>query len=226
MSNLTTVGLTNGLGTSGTGNISTLDNLIGTAGSGSAQVLTVQGNASGTAVPISGTVTANAGTNLNTSSLATSANLTAGTQKTQIVDGSGNVIASTSNALDVNVNNANSNGQATMANSAPVVLASDLPAIKGYYVQLPVSTTTTMQSSSGATGDYLQGITVFPSSTAAGTIAIKDGSTTVATYAGGGTTALLTLTPFYIPIGAFSRNGAWSAVVGSNVAGIAFGKFS
>ncbi len=49
------------------------------------------------------TVTANAGTNLNTSLLATSANLTAGTQKTQIVDGSGNVIASTSNALNVNI---------------------------------------------------------------------------------------------------------------------------
>lgn len=56
-------------------------------------------------LPISGTVTANAGTNMSTASLATSANLTAGTQKTQIVDGSGNVIASTSNALNVNVTN-------------------------------------------------------------------------------------------------------------------------
>lgn len=37
------------------------------------------------------TVTANAGTNLNTSALATSANLTAGTAKFQQVDGSGNV---------------------------------------------------------------------------------------------------------------------------------------
>lgn len=47
-----------------------------------------------------GTVTANAGTNLNTSALATSANLTSGSQKTQVVDGSGNVIASTNNAID------------------------------------------------------------------------------------------------------------------------------
>lgn len=50
-------------------------------------------------------VTANAGTNLNTSALATSSNLTAGTQKTQIVDGSGNVIASTSNALNTSITN-------------------------------------------------------------------------------------------------------------------------
>ena len=47
-------------------------------------------------------MTANAGTNLNTSALATSANQTSGTQKTQIVDGSNNVIASTNNALNVN----------------------------------------------------------------------------------------------------------------------------
>lgn len=44
-----------------------------------------------TTQPISGTVTANAGTNLNTSALATSANQTNGTQKAQRVDGSGNV---------------------------------------------------------------------------------------------------------------------------------------
>ena len=55
--------------------------------------------AAGISATVSGTVTANAGTNLNTSALATSANLTAGTQKTQIVDGSGNVIASAGNAL-------------------------------------------------------------------------------------------------------------------------------
>lgn len=56
-------------------------------------------------------VTANAGTNLNTSLLATSANLTAGSQKTQIVDGSGNVIASTSNALNVNISSSGLSNQ-------------------------------------------------------------------------------------------------------------------
>lgn len=42
-----------------------------------------------------GQVTANAGTNLNTSALALDATLTNGTQKTKIVDGSGNVVSST-----------------------------------------------------------------------------------------------------------------------------------
>ena len=57
-----------------------------------------------------GSVTANAGTNLNTSALATSANQTNATQKTQVVDGSGNVIASTSNALNVQCANCSGSG--------------------------------------------------------------------------------------------------------------------
>ena len=44
---------------------------------------------------------------------ATSANQTNGTQKTQIVDGSGNVIGSTSNALDVNIKSGSSETQYT-----------------------------------------------------------------------------------------------------------------
>src|SRR5271156_2301310 len=44
--------------------------IYGTAGAANANVISVQGIGSGTALPISGTVTANAGTNLNTSLLA------------------------------------------------------------------------------------------------------------------------------------------------------------
>lgn len=51
----------------------------------------------GSAAPLP--VTANAGTNLNTSALATSANLTAGTQKTQTVDGSGAALFGSAAAL-------------------------------------------------------------------------------------------------------------------------------
>lgn len=50
-------------------------------------------------VPIAGTVTAT----IDTTGLATSAKQSDGSQKTQLVDGSGNVVGSTSNALDVNV---------------------------------------------------------------------------------------------------------------------------
>lgn len=80
---------------------------LGTAGTASADVLTVQGIASMTALktdgsattqPVSGTVTANAGTNLNTSSLALDATLTGGTQKTKLVDAGGTNVGSISAA--------------------------------------------------------------------------------------------------------------------------------
>lgn len=98
MSNITTVTLTSGLGTGGTGTISTLDNLIGTAGTASAQVQTVQGIASMTALKVDPTAALDFGSG------------TSGT-KTQ------RVILDSSQAL--------SNGQATMTNSQPVVIASD-----------------------------------------------------------------------------------------------------
>lgn len=56
MPNLTSIGLTGGAGSSGTGTISTLDNVIGTAGTASPQVLSVQGIASGTALVTSSNI--------------------------------------------------------------------------------------------------------------------------------------------------------------------------
>lgn len=79
-------------------------------------------------------VNANAGTNLNTSALATSANLTAGTMKTQIVDGSGNVIASTSNNLDVQCANCSGSGVST-ADEATFTGGSSLFAGSGGFFQ-------------------------------------------------------------------------------------------
>ena len=57
-------------------------------GTSAATAVTVQGSASGVAIPISGTVTA------TISGVSTAANQTNGSQKSQIVDGSGNVIGS------------------------------------------------------------------------------------------------------------------------------------
>jgi hypothetical protein len=68
----------------------------------------------------SGTVTANAGTNLNTSALSTSAKQSDGSAKTQIVDGSGNVIAATSNALNVAVVSGSTGNAAASATGSSV----------------------------------------------------------------------------------------------------------
>jgi hypothetical protein len=80
---------------------------LGTAGTASADVLTVQGAASMTALkvdgsaatqPVSGTVTANAGTNLNTSALALDATLTGGTAKARVSGNAGAALDAANNA--------------------------------------------------------------------------------------------------------------------------------
>lgn len=98
---------------------------LGTAGSASSDVITVQGitamtalkvDGSGVTQPVSGTVIANAGTGtmaVSAASLplpslaATSTKQSDGSQKTQVVDGSGNIIGATSNALDINIKSGN-----------------------------------------------------------------------------------------------------------------------
>jgi hypothetical protein len=138
MTSITSIGVTAGVPTTGTGTVSTLDNLIGVAGTPNANVLTLQGASGGVAVPVSagslplpagaataagvaavvtalgtplqasgGSVTANAGTNLNTSALAleTGGNLASLVSKTPAL------------------------GPAVSASATPVVIASDQSAV-------------------------------------------------------------------------------------------------
>ena len=83
---------------------------LGTAGSASADVLTVQGRASMTPIltdgsattqPVSGTVTA------TVTGVSTATKQSDGSQKNQVVDGSGNVVGATSNALEINIKSGN-----------------------------------------------------------------------------------------------------------------------
>lgn len=83
---------------------------LGTAGTASADVITVQGVASMTALKVDGSAVTQpvSAASLPLPALAaTSTKQSDGSQKTQVVDGSGNVIGSTSNALDVNIKSGN-----------------------------------------------------------------------------------------------------------------------
>ena len=44
-------------------------------------------------------------------------------------------------------------------------------------------------------------------------------------FAGGGTTALTSLIPFFVPLGIRSASGPWSVTTGANVSVIAVGTF-
>lgn len=145
--------------------------------------------------------------------------------------------AATDPALVVAIspNTQNANGQATMANSTPVVIASNQATFPvtatgvdqyGQYETVAASQTAQVLGATGATGDYLAYVTVFPGTAACGVVTILDNASTWGTFAGGGTTALPSLVPFRIDVGAFSTSGAWKITTGANVTCTGVGKFT
>ena len=244
MPNLTSVGITSGVPTSGTGTVSTSDALMADGGQ------TTIGAVADSAVTAGATGSLSAKLRSISRDIVSNIVLAAGSALIGIVkvgDGTNSAAikaASTAPAVTdpalvvaISPNSVNANGQATMANSAPVAIASNQSAVPvsntlltnagtGFYVAGSASSSPTFQSSTGATGDYLEGVLVIPATTAAGAVTIYDNATAIMSYPGGGTTALLTLTPFYIPMSAVSRSGAWKASIGANVSILAIGKFS
>lgn len=121
------------------------------------------------------------------------------------------------------ITNANVNGRAIPGNSAPVVLNSMT------YKAVAASATATLFGATGASGDYLDGVLIIPATAAAGAVSITDGGgSAIPIFAGGGTTALPTLAPFFVPIGAISSGGAggWKVTTGTNVSVIGVGNFT
>ena len=78
---------------------------------------------------------------------------------------------------------------------------------------------------SGATGDFIAGILVVPASTSPGAVTLIDNATSITVFAGG-TNSVLTLHPFYIPLGIKSVSGKWSLTTGASVSCVIGGNFS
>jgi hypothetical protein len=95
------------------------------------------------------------------------------------------------------------------------------------YKTVAAGAVNTMLGTTGAAGDYLGGVLIVPTTTAAGAVSIKDGAlTAVVIFAGGVTTPLGALVPFFVPIGAKSVNAGWQLSTGGNVTAIAVGDFT
>jgi hypothetical protein len=135
--------------------------------------------------------------------------------------------------VGISPNSVNANGATTSANSAPVVPATDWVGTtalgkfgQGYYVTVAASQTAqVLQSATGATGDYVSGVLVIPASTSPGNVLLLDNVTSITIFTGGAT-SVSNLVPFFIPLGAVSRSGAWKLTTGSSVSCVAIGKFS
>lgn len=75
----------------------------------------------------------------------------------------------------------------------------------------------------GGKGDILERCIIVPETTAAGTVAIQDGTDTAINIFVSGT--LSDLSTIVVPIGARSSNGAWQITTGTNVHVVCIGRF-
>lgn len=145
--------------------------------------------------------------------------------------------------LLVSVANANANGQATAANSSPVVapvltvagaavVKGGVPVVNGgstYQAVAASQTATVLQTSTGAIGDYLSHCDIYPTSTSPGVVTVFDNTNAAAGSAilfPGGATSLSNLAPISVPVGAVSTAGAWKVTTGASVSVVCYGKFS
>ncbi len=120
----------------------------------------------------------------------------------------------------------------TRANAprVPVTKFTPLPVSAGTdYETVAASQTAQMMGATGALGDYLAGVLIVPASTSPGAVAIKDGNGTAITIFAGGAGSVLTLHPFFVPIGARSTAATtpgWQITTGANVSVIGMGSFT
>lgn len=94
------------------------------------------------------------------------------------------------------------------------------------YETVAAGQTAQVLGTAGATGDFIAGVLIIPAVAASGAVTLLDGATSISLFVGGGTTALPSLMPVYVPLNMFSVSGPWKITTGSNVSCIATGSFS
>jgi hypothetical protein len=94
-----------------------------------------------------------------------------------------------------------------------------------YETVAPNVATPQVLGTTGAVGDYLEGILIMPETTSPGGVALVDNVTTITIFVGG-TNSLFDLKPVYVPLGIVSASGPWKLGTGANVRCIAIGRFT
>jgi hypothetical protein len=117
--------------------------------------------------------------------------------------------------------------RATLGSDDPAVVALELiqNAIKGNYETVAASQTAQALGATGATGDFISGILVIPTTVSPGVVTLLDNVTSISVFAGG-TSSLSNLVPFMIPLGIKSISGAWKITTGAGVSCIGIGVFT
>ena len=112
----------------------------------------------------------------------------------------------------------------SVTNPLPVALF-EAGADQTEYETVAASQTAQVMGGTGATGDYLTGVLVIPTTTSPGAVTILDGATSIVIF-NGGAVSLTELRPFYVQLGIKSVSGPWKITTGANVAAIGIGNFA
>jgi hypothetical protein len=114
--------------------------------------------------------------------------------------------------------------------AVPVADDNPLPVANGTdYETVAAGQSDQIMGATGAVGDYLAGVLIVPATTSPGAVSIKDGNGSGITVFAGGSGSVLSLHPFFVPIGAkcvASTTPGWKITTGSNVSAIGVGKFT
>jgi hypothetical protein len=223
MANLTTVDLTAGVPTAGTGTVMTINSL---AADGGMVTIGAKADAKSTATDTTAVTAMSVWKQISASVQAL--NTAIGSTLWDLGLGTG---GSRTQRVIVDSGQLSSPGQTTMSLSTPVAIASDqsnLPIKNGasQYETVAASQTNQVMGATGAAGDYLSHVIVSPGTAGCGVVTVLDNATAIASFPGGGTTALNNLIPFIIPIGIVSTSGAWKITTGANVTAVGVGKFT
>lgn len=98
--------------------------------------------------------------------------------------------------------------------------------VNATYETVAAGQTAQVLGTNGAVGDFISGILITPATAAGGVVTLIDGSTSIPIYVGGGTTALPSLVPVYVPLNIFSVSGPWKITTGANITCVAMGSFT
>ena len=93
------------------------------------------------------------------------------------------------------------------------------------YETVAASQTAQALGATGATGDYLSHVVVFPATTSPGVVTILDNATQWGSFPGGASSCS-NLVPFTIPVNSVSVSGAWKITTGLNISCVAVGNFT
>lgn len=229
MANLTSVGITAGVPSSGTGTVSTIDNLIGTAGTPSASALTVQGATSMTALKVDPSAVTSPVSLASVPSHAVTNAGTFATQSAATQSGTWTVQpGNTANTTAWKVDNtaALDKGAGTGGSATQRVIIDSSQSDGSNYETVAASQTDQAMGATGATGDFLGSVLIVPATTSPGAVSIKDGSGSAITIFTGGATSVSNLAPIAVPLGYTSTGGAWKLTTGTNVSAIGAGRFT